>query len=277
MPWFFYEWYPTIDSDLPKKVPSISPAQSLLKNDKNLTTDEKKYLLECFTTAFSFYEVSAVVKNQSITLKDLLTDEEHVVLEKSATSVIESGDFFFGKVITLDGKGILEAISSMVFSDKAYKEIVLDLCIFIKKQHKTKKIDNKILHEWNFEILECYQDIFAHQNEMTAPILTNTDGDLLFPQVLNYVIENPEKTFSALCCLCPAETKETLLEDGMYNHLGQLVEIEFPWVKKDRTVLGVINIKNNSMSVSLNSVERAKKFARELKKLMPKGWKRQIR
>jgi hypothetical protein len=278
MPWFFYEWVPDLEIDSIDGSPDIPPALSLAKSGHGISADEKNYLIKCCETSFSFFEVLDVNPGKSLTLKDVLTEDLHLVLEKNATQNVKMSDLFFGKVIEIEGIEILEACSPIIIRPE-FKIQILELKNDIKKLDII--INQDILHEWSFEVLELYRFIFQESTNPQMPTLQNTDGDLMIPHKLTFEIEDPELTFEAIYPLCIFATKNELLQDAKYDPQGKLVSIEFPWLKKgnkknkgwDNTVLGHITINKNKMKVEVNSKERAKKFQAQLKKLMPNGWK----
>ena len=278
MPWFFYGWYPDAESTLCLGAPDIPPALSLAESGKDISHDEEQYLIECYQTGFSFYEILDVVPNKLLKLKNILTEEYHHALEKKGSRGIQKGDIFFGKVISIDDIDIIEACSTIIIRPK-YKIQILELRKHMGKQNQ--KITHKVLHNYGTEILEVYRDIYENMTNPPIPILTNTDGHLLIPHKLIFEIDDPIATFDALHRLCFNYTKEELLEDASYDKIGQLKSVEFPWLKRgnkklkgcDNTVLSHIKIDGTKMTVVVNSKERAKMFQAEIKKRMPTGWK----
>lgn len=277
MPWFFYEWYPDPEISLIEGAPDVPPAQSLTESGRGLSSDEKEYLIKCCEASFSFFEILDVVPDKSIRLKDILTEEHHNVLEKKATQGVQKGDILFGKVMSIDDIGVLEACAPIIIRPD-FKLQIIKFRKLLQKQNKI--IDQEVLHDWGTEILEIYRSIYEALTNPQTPILTNTDGHLMIPHKLIFDIENPQSTFEALYKLCFSETKDELLEQARYDKQGRLVAIEFPWLKKgnkkhktwENTVWGHINIDGTKMIVEVNSKERAKKFQTELKKLMSTGW-----
>ncbi|HXH75733.1 MAG TPA: SEC-C metal-binding domain-containing protein [Bacteriovoracaceae bacterium] len=273
MPWFFYEWYPDDDN-----LELLSPALSLLKSRKNLSADEKDYLQICCETSFSFFEVIEVVRDKSLTLNDILKEERQFILEKSATSVAKPGDIIFGKVLQIEGIGVLEACSSIIIRPQM-KLQVLKLRKWLLKEND--KIDNELLHDFAFEIMEQYQEIYEYVMNPPRPVITNTDGNLLIPHKLIFQINDPKDTFEALHGLCINSTREELLQAATFDKKGELHTVGFPWLKKgnkknkgwDNTVFGQIKIESTKLTVEVNSKERAQKFKVLIKKLMPAGQK----
>lgn len=277
IPWFLYEWHPIEKSNLPDMSLTMPPAKSLAETGQGLSNDEKAFLLECCQTSFSFFEILEIAPDISLKLKDVLTEEFHIVLEKSATRGIQKEDLIFGKVIHIDGIDILEACAPIIIRPK-FKLQILDLKSFIKK--KNKVITQEVLHDYRLEVLDEYRAIYEAATNPPKPILCNTDDQLLIPHKMTIDIIDAHATFEALHTLCPNESKEQLLAEAKFNSSGTISSIDFPWLKKgnkkhkgwDNTVLGHIEINENQMIVEVNSKERARKFKNELKKRMPTGW-----
>lgn len=278
MPWFFYEWYPDGEDSLLEDAPDISPAQSLAESGRGLSDDERAYLLECCQTSFSFFEILEINPDVSLKLKDILTEEYHLVLEKKATQGVQKGDVLFGKVIRIDDIDILEACAPIIIKP-SFKLHILEFRKLIQKRNKI--ITQEVLHHYGMEVLEAYRAIYEGATNPPKPILTNTDGHLMIPHKMIFDIEDPSGAFEALHELCFNESKEELLEQAKLDAKEEVLSVEFPWLKKgnkkhkgwDNTVLGHIHIDGNKMTVDVNSKERAAKFQTQIKKLMPSGWK----
>lgn len=276
-PWFFYEWHPDEEVSEEYDLPSVPPAMNLAESS-DLTEDERKYILECCLSSFSFFEILEVIPGKSLKLKDLLTEEYFNVLEKKGTGGVQIGDLFFGKVISIDGIDIMEACAPIVFPPQI-KLTVLDFKEFLQKTHEV--IDKNVLHDFWVEIIDLYREIYDRLMNPQEPVLTNTDGHLLIPHKLIFEIKSPESALEALHKLCFNHTKDELLEMAKKDKKGNIKSVEFPWLAKgnkkhkswDNTVLGHIYIDKTRMAVEVNSKERAKKFQTQLKKLMPTGWK----
>jgi hypothetical protein len=278
MPWFFYEWYPDEEASLLEGAPGIPPAQSLAESGRGLSDDERAYLLECCQTSFSFFEILEINPDVSLKLRDILTEEYHLVLEKQATQGVQTGDVLFGKVIRIDDIDVLEACAPIIIKP-SFKLHILEFKKLIQKRNKI--ITQEVLHHYGKEVLEAYRAVYEAATNPPKPILKNTDGHLMIPHKMLFDIDDPNETFEALRKLCFNEFKEELLEQAKLDKNGDVIFVEFPWLKKgnkklkgwDNTVLGRIHIDGKKMTVDVNSKERAKKFQAELKKLMPSGWK----
>lgn len=278
MPYYFYQWFPDPESTMCEYAPSIPPALSLAETDKSLSSDQRNYLIECCRTGFSFFEITDVEKDKSLDLKDLLTESLHHVIERSATENVKVGDLVFGKVITIDGIGILEACAPLVIPPQ-FKIEVIDLRKFINK--KVKVITDDVLNEYSIEILELYREIYNQLMNPKPKVITNTDGELFTPHKLIFEIEDSSEVFDALHSLDFNNTKDELLADAKVDKVtGKIKSVEFPWLHKgnkshkdwENTVWGHIKIESQKMTVEVNSKERAKKFQTELKKRLLKGW-----
>jgi len=271
MPWFFYKWIPDDVDTTIADAPLMPPAMSLLDNSRNLSEDEETYLDACLVSTFSFFEVLEVNLNHSLKLKNILTEEYYTVLEKSATHTANKGDILFGQVVSVDDIDLLEATAPVIIRP-IYKKDVIKLRQVIYDEHGV--VDLMSISDFYIEILELYHFIVEHMINPPEPILTNTDGDLFVQHTMKFQISDPQKVFDALHALCFNEKKEELLEEAKFDKEGHLVEVNFPWLKRGNkkhkswknTVMGHIEINNTTMTVTVNSKERWRKFKLELNK-----------
>jgi len=277
MPWLFYDWYPDVDGNLLEGAPDMTPALSLAESGKGISSDEEEYLRECCNTSFSFFEILEIVPDKSLKLKDVLTQEFHNVLEKKATQGVQTGDIFFGKVMSIDDIDILEACAPIIIRPD-FKPQIIELRK--RMQKKNKVIDQKLLNEWGIEVLEVYRFIYDSLTNPPKRIITNTDGHLMISHKLIFEIESADDMFEALHELCFNTSRDELLEDAKIDKSGRIKSIEFPWLKKgnnkhktwDNTVWGHIKIDGAKMTVEVNSKERSDLFQKELKKRISQGW-----
>jgi len=279
VPFFYYQWFPDPKFTKCEDAPQMPPAQSLAETDKKLSNDQKKYLIECCKTGFSFFEVLKVEKGKSLKLKDILTEVVHDVLEKSASENVRIGDLIFGKVIHIENIGILEACAPIIIPPQAKIE-VLDLKKHMNKLNKI--VTGEVLVSFSLEIFELYRLIYNQIMNSKNRIMANTDGQLIIPHKLIFDIEDSNSMFEALYPLAFNDKKEELLNEANINKAtGKIQFVEFPWLHKgnkkhtnwNNTVWGQIKIEMNKMTVWVNSKERAELFQAELKKRISSGWK----
>lgn len=70
----------------------------MLNDIRNRTDVEKLFIGSCIQNKFSFYEVIRVQYGQNLTVKDLLSNQEIFIFEKSASRQLSSGEIVFGKI-----------------------------------------------------------------------------------------------------------------------------------------------------------------------------------
>lgn len=288
-PWMFYEWRPNQKVQLENNHhqdgrlrEGLTIGQSLELMGNNLSKDEREYLLSCFKTTFSFFEIIEINLDVSLKLKDIFTEELHLVLEKNATHGVRVGNLLYAKIVRLEDIVTLEATCSIVI-DPIYKIHVLELKDKIQKVNKVVNITVDILRLHSIEILKLYRSIYERVINPPMPILKNSDGDLLAPHRLIYDIQDSHVTFESIYRFCYGNARDELIDGAKVDNMGRVVFVQFPWLKGvsgadenvGSTVLGNIQIDGSVMTVEVNSRERYLKFNRELKKLMPEAgtWK----
>lgn len=274
MPWFFYSWCPA--EDYPWRggftPTALCPAKSLIGSSQVQRLDllQQQYLEKCLLEPFSFFEILEVTPGKGFKIEDVFRGQKLDVVEKSASQAAKAGSLLFGKPVTIQGLTTLEACSSIFFSP-AEKISLIHLRRQLEKEYST--ITSEILFKHERDLLDHYQALYKKLVYPEMPKLTNTDGEPLLPQRLIFNIDSPEDVFEALHDLCFQETRDTLLEDAKFTPNGELLAIDFPWLKKEKgqkkvaapTVLGHLSVKDAKLIVQVNSMERAEKFKKILK------------
>jgi hypothetical protein len=277
MPWFFYEWRPDPHSTSVKReaLDGRTPGRAYLdKKGKQLDPLLVRYIEQCCATPFSYYDVIEVRPGAGFTLRDIFTGEEIDVTEQAGSRQSQIGDILFGKVVTIDSVSMLEACAPFMFPPTV-KSAVLKLR---KKMERSKSpLTPELLREYRYDMLGLYHDITDRLLNPPMPQLQNTDGDPLLPHRLVYEIDSPRAAFEALSPLCLTDSAEELLTEAGYDSNGELRDIEFPWQKRsneknktwDNTILGHIKIDGRSMSIEVNSENRAKKIRALVEEMLP--------
>jgi len=277
MPWFFHNWRLDSPADSGEDPDTRTTGQAFLDHyGKQLEPLLKRYLEQCGTAPFSFYEIVTVRPGDGFVLHDILLDEECYVTEHSGSAQAQAGQIIFGKLVKVDHVAILEACAP-IFFPPVEKIALLD---FRQQLCKLKSPPTPVLlKEHDYEMLAVYHEINNRLLHPRMPKLCNTDGEPVVMQKLIYDIPSAQMAFAALKALCIDSTEDELLAGAKFTAAGELHRIEFPWLKKgnaqhkswDNTVLGNINIKGHQLTAEVNSDERAQKFQKLIKKLLPEA------
>lgn len=277
MPWFFFNWHPDYsipDADTPRKK---TTGQAFLdKHSRQLDPLLKRYIEQCCTAPFSFFDIVSVRPGDGFMLRDILTGEECYATEHSGSTQAETGQIVFGKLAKVDHVAILEA-SAPIFLPPIEKFAILEL------RKELYALENPpshaLLEKYEYEMLAIYHEVYERLHNPPIPSLRNTDGDPTVFQKLIYDIQSPQTAFAALKQLCIDSTEDELLQNAEFNAAGELQRIEFPWLKKgnakhkswDNTILGHIGIKGHQLTVDVNSDKRAQQFQKLIEKLLPEA------
>lgn len=277
MPWFFYEWRPDPFNTSVKReaLDGRTPGRAYLdKKVRQLDPLLVRYIEQCCSTPFSFYDVMTVRPGEGFDLRDIFTGEEITVAEQAGSSQSQAGDILFGKVVTIDGVSLLEACAPFMFPPMD-KSAILKLR---KKMQSSKlPLTPERLREYRYDMLDIYHDIVERLLNPPMPRLHNTDGDPLLPHRIVYEIDSPRAAFDALSPLCLTDTAEELLAEAGLDSHGELRSVEFSWQKLgnkknkswDNTILGHIRIDGRNMNIEVNSENRAKKIRALVEAMLP--------
>ena len=267
-PWFFFNWIndpedTPFDLNWPADQ-TIAESYAASQKDR-LDSMERKLITAHSRRPFSFFEVVDCRPGNGFLLKDIFTGEQTDVSERSGSESTRPGNILFGQVIQIDHVGMLISTGQFWIPPRLKPELIQ----FRKWLKQGKRlITNDILDEYDCEIREIYFDLVEI---LQGPAeLFNTDGDPLLFHTLYYKIESPELAFERLHSLCDTDTADRLRSEAKLDAEGHILSVEIPWSRKghkkskalENTLLGHLIIDGNTLTVEVNSAQRAE-FARK--------------
>jgi len=274
-PWFIYNWVydpeeledEGIELPIP---PNMTLSQIFLeKRGKNLDSLQRRVLEANIRRPYTFYEVKSCRPGEGVQLEDLILGDVIDVFEEKGSENLNPGDILFARTVTIDHVTMLDGCGKhKIPSD--FKENILEFRDRILQAYDT--LTWEVLEEYDMEIRDFY---FYVCDDFLEPLVSqNTDGDPLLFHTLYYEIDDPGEAFEKLRPLAKGISKQKLLDEALYDRNGNLVEIEFPWLRKgfkgnalfDDTVLGNIYIKKDILIIDVNSAKRAEKIKNEITK-----------
>lgn len=268
MPWFFHRWSPdptetrVRDSSLHERPPS----EALLEREGGrLDPLLRRYLEACLRSPFTFHEIVRVDPGRGFRSRDVLTGNEHDVLERAASRSMQPGDILFGQLVTVDGITVMEACSPHAFPPEGK----LDLIDFRKRLAAGPvPLDGEALRESDLEIREMYLVGIDALLNPRLPRLRNTDGDPILFHRISFAIGSADEAFHALEHLAPGQTDEERFDSVEFDGEGRVRAASFAWTVAgnavhrswDNTVLGHLEIDDASLVATVNSAERAERI-----------------
>jgi hypothetical protein len=277
--WTLFNWVYDPDECTAKLdlISGLTPAELFLKKEANRLDETERQLIKAISgKPFSFFEVIRCDPGRGFLLKDVLTGEENEVLERSGSASARTGDILFCRVVRIQDMAMLYGCSSYIIPPDR-KPAIIELRKSLGRNRK--KITERILKEYDFEIREEYLDI--SQSLFHLPVILNTDGDPMNVHTIHYEIDSPDLAFSRLSDLCVTESEETLRSAAQLDAEGGIVHIEIPWTRKgyrknsalENTILGSLVIEGRNLKVTVNSAERAERIRKEIETRLGKGAK----
>ncbi len=266
--WLFHCWSPdpletsVVDESLHDVVPSTA---YLERNGRHVDPALWRYLESCVDEPFSFYEVLRCDAGRGLRLRDVLTADEHEVLERAASESLRADDIVYAQLARFDGVVMLESCASVVIPPVCKVQIVK----FRTKIMEGSAVSGKaLLREWDYELRDLYVELVESLVAGKPPALQNTDGDDFSPQRLVFDIDSAQAAFDALSHLAIDTPREELLAGAERDTGGSLLSTRFTWTEAGNprnvawgnTVLGDIEIDGKRLSVRVKSAERAARF-----------------
>jgi hypothetical protein len=266
MPWFFHCWAPDPRSTMvgSKSLHNVIPTAAYLSSKgRQLDPLLRRYLESLLTAPFTFFEVMTCNPGIGMTLRDVMTREEHAVTERGASQGVQPGDLLFGQLASVDRLTMLEAGNGFAIPP-IEKAPIVALRADIASAYPV--ITHQVLRDWDLELRDVFHEIADRLYNPRLPTLQNTDGDPLSPHKLVFDLNAPPQTaFDALKHLALDEADEDLLADAARDLEDRLTRVRFSWKKRgnkmhagwDNTVLGSIEIDGTRLIAEVNSEARA--------------------
>jgi hypothetical protein len=183
---------------------------------------------------------------------------------------MKRGDLFFGQLVFIDRLTMIEACSGFPIP-VLEKARIVELRARIVSANPA--ITKEVLRDYDFELLELFNDIAERAFNPRSPKLQNTDGEPLSPHKLVFDLDAPpQAAFDALKHLALDEQKEELLAEATRDVDGNLTHVRFSWKKRgnkvnvewENTVLGTIEIDGTRLTAEVNSEARAAAARKEI-------------
>jgi hypothetical protein len=267
MPWLYHCWEPdpwedvsVVDEPLRGRTPT---SLLLERHGEQFDPLFERYLAACLEAPFSFHEILRCDSGHGFRVRDVITGEEHEVLERSASESMSVGDVLFAQLVPIEGIVLLEACSPYALSP-VDKIAIIELREQIEAAPPMEPDLGGPLRNWGIEIRELYLELIGHVLDRRPPVLHNTDGELLKLQRVLFDIDDAERVFAAL-----AHTDGGAADADVERAAdGRLERVQFPWTKAgnrlhaswENTVLGHIEISSARLVAHVNSDERARAF-----------------
>lgn len=281
IPWVAFNWTPETAEIGPDGLEIVEQPLGLHFLDENagrLDDYEQRFILAACAEPFSFFAVTGVVAGKSMELRDIFLDRTFTVKEAKASTTLKRGDILFARVVLLDGQAIVVGMAPLAIPPTEHTRF-LDIRDEIKKEMRDEGFEFNLegVREWDLEMRDAYFSAAEFLTNPPRPELQNTDGDPISFVKLHFELRcSPQEAFDGLRSL--ALYQEGILEDATRDENGNLLEVNFDWMRKgnkkhkswDNTVLGSLEIKGKTLTVEVNSEKRAKKIQSEIAKRLGK-------
>jgi hypothetical protein len=280
MPWFFHCWAPDPIATMVEKksLHNVIPTAAYLSSKgRRLDPLLRRYLESLLTAPFTFFEVLACDPGTGMTLRDVMTQEEHAITERGASQGVQLGDLLFGQLASVDQLTMLEACNGFPIPPME-KAPIIELRAHIASAHPV--ITHQVLRDWDIELLDLFHEIANRLYNPRLPKLQNTDGEPLSLHKLVFDLNTPpQAVFDALKHLALDELDEDLLADATRDSENKLTRVRFSWKKQgnkkhagwDNTVLGAIEIDGTRLIAEVNSQARADVIRKKIETALGAG------
>jgi hypothetical protein len=264
IPWILFNW-PGEGQTLAERYQK--------RYEARLSPLQKRFIQEMLTTYYSFYVITAVSSGESLTVKDVLLETEHIVKERQGSQTMQPGDLVYSRILTLNEQSIFVGMmpwkipARTIFALNDFRRWVVE--------NFGEPTPTLLREELCRDTIDCFVELMAESFNPSFPQLSNTDGDPFVPNKLYYTTDlDIERLLEKLLPLTEGvETKESLLAEAKYNKQKAITAIQMPWLKKmprkkEMVLLGEICLKPGTLTIETNSIQRSHRIQKLLKKLL---------
>jgi len=271
-PYLLFDWnphQPALRSKRPK--PGLIAQEYILVKSRKLSDLEGLILSLSIAQPVSFYEVLRCDPGHGMLLRDILIGGEVEVEEHKGSQHVRKGDILYGQLCPLPDVITLSRMAPLaILPGKKAAVVALRAQLRRKIAKQERELTALDLIRYREMIRAVYLDI--RDGLRVPPRLQNTDGDPLAFHTLTFEIGSPQVAFDALASLAWGESKEDLLDGAETAADGVLLGISFDWRQKgnamhktwDNTILGHLKIAGRTLTVEVNSAQRARRIREEI-------------
>jgi len=272
-PYFLFDWNPdqpaTPRGKRPK--PGIVAQEYLLAKSQHLSDLERLILEQSIAQPVSFYEVVRFNPGHGMVLRDVLIGGETEVEEHKGSQNLRQGIILYGQICPLPGVTALSRMAPLAIPPGRKADVVaLRAKLRSKIAKQNRELDAQDLIRYREMIRTVYLGI--RDVLKMPPKLVNTDHEPILFHTLTFKVGSAQAAFDALASLAWGWSKEDLLDEAELAADGTLRSVNFDWIKKgnalhkswDNTIMGNLKIDGRTLTVDVNSANRAKKIGEEI-------------
>jgi hypothetical protein len=261
MPMFIYDLpLEALAGEAIETNPKLAQAQTLAEAalaiaPNHFTPRQAAYLRSQSEARVSYWKVTNIVRGESLTLRDLDSDKEVLVFERTGSLSIPAHSICCGRVVTADGVSILSGLGPHVLPPKweagsrallaALAKDPTETCANLgKRAHYVELLYGWLMQE------RAYLEVASR-----PPTLQNTDGDALLvsEQSFSFRIDARDNIVRALEKI---EGVEVDNDDRNQIHITFSKSGNAMHASWDNTIVGKLQVKASSMVLQTNSEAR---------------------
>ncbi len=221
----------------------------------SLTTKERALLLTQPTAWLSIWEVTEVVPGHSILLKDLLSGEERLVREVTASRSVNKREALLGRVLDFEGESVIAGLHPRTLPPKETMGVVARARTKLRRKTavpvdrlRSESLGRFLIRAWEESVRE-----FAMRSQL-PPKLQNTDGDTLL-LTRDHFSFDPAKSKQLDRCLRAIPNVDPPDSQGEpYVFLRPGNSMHKDW---ETTIVGRGTITRGELTLETNSIRRA--------------------
>lgn len=278
IPWLLFNWIPKNNFEVKEFDTEKTIAQNYIERYEGKLDRIKREFIEGMNqTYYSFYIIEEVGIEKYLIVKDIILGKEYNVKERLGTHFLRRGDIIFSRILTLEQQSIFIGMAPYSIPI-GYQRELLEYKQWLIEGNGNEALSGLVLREYfTEELIDYYFEIMEECYDQPLPKLKNTDGDMVvFSRTYFDLTISPYEVLKKLLPLTLSKDIEGFSSDAEYNSLGEMVRVEFPWLKKrnkqhkswENTVMGNILVEDRSLILETNSLRRTEQGKKVLNKYL---------
>lgn len=210
-------------------------------------------------------------------LEDILTGGKWRVIERTASTTVRPGGVLYARIVTMDGESIMCGCGVALLPPTRRSDLA-----DVRRQLAGRRayLSELQVFALDDELRRWYLLAADSLFNPPLPTVTNTDGEPLAPTTMQFALRcTPDEAFAALRPLYAGDAEDAvLLDDAERDEHGALRAFSLDWTKAgnrvhknwDNTVLGHIEVRDHTLTASVNSNRRATRLRKQIEKRLGK-------
>ena len=235
---------------------------------KRMAADERNLFEAKVAAWLSMWEVQHVDKGKGLQLLDMLTAESRYVHDVAASQSASTRDVMLARIATVDDISIFDAVHPQMLPPRDGALVAATVRKRARVRTRPVKFERLRVDDLVVDLIDEWRwHLRTFRERSPMPTMTNTDGDIMSSTVDHFRYDQSveEEITRRLGAIEDFDGPQPEGADTVFVALraGNKVHANWP-----NTVIGLIRLRNGTLRVETNSVERADAMRKRVEQIL---------